>query len=171
MTNKHYVSPAGSYLAPYGSFYDGCTKIPDDAVEVSGPPAHGRQFWDSVAESWYDTKEYLGDYLADYRWRKETGGIVFNALNILTRDRDKLLIKSASEKAEADNDGTIEKQFKIANGFVTLTNAQIIDMHDALIGHIDDCFAAEAATCQKILDDILTSVAAVEADFDTEYSS
>ena len=85
---KDYVSPTGSYKKPYGGFSAGNPAIPGDAVEVSGPPEHGTQLWDNVAESWYHTKAHLGEHLAEYRWRKETGGIVFNALNIPTGDRD-----------------------------------------------------------------------------------
>lgn len=50
---KYYVDPSGNYQAPYGGYNDeNNPKLPNDAVEVSGPPPHGRCIWDVPTQQW-----------------------------------------------------------------------------------------------------------------------
>jgi hypothetical protein len=81
--------------------------------------------------------------LAAYRYTKEIGGVTVAGIVVATDDRSKMLIAGAY--AAAKNNVREEFKFKGGAGFVTLTKAQIDGVGDAVFGHVQDCYAAEAA--------------------------
>ena len=46
----------------------------------------------------------MKERLAEYRWEKETGGIVWNGVPIRTDDRSKMLLSGIQQKIEKDAD-------------------------------------------------------------------
>lgn len=88
-------------------------------------------------------------YAADKRWRVETGGAIVGGVTVATDDRSKVMIMGARIKADADPDYVVG--WKVADGgFVNLTAPQIIAVSNAVLAHVDACFAAEAALVAAI---------------------
>lgn len=86
---------------------------------------------------------------ATKRWNVETGGITFGGVPVHTDDRSKLMITGARIKADADANFTT--QWVTAGGsIVPLTAAQIIAIADAVLAHVDACFAAFATLAAAI---------------------
>lgn len=103
----------------------------------------------------------LTGYAADKRWRVETGGITVGGAPVATDDRSKTMIMGARIKADADQDYTVG--WKGADGsFVTLTAPQIIAISNAVLAHVDACFAAEADVVAAILDGTITTTQQVD---------
>lgn len=86
----------------------------------------------------------LLEYAALARWRKETGGILFNGLPILTDDRSKQMIMGARMAAEADP--LFRTMWAGADGNVyPLIAAQIIAISNAVAAHVNRCFEIYAS--------------------------
>lgn len=91
----------------------------------------------------------LPEYAADKRWRVENGGIYFHGIHIATDDRSKTMIMGARIKSNIDPNYTVG--WKGADGtFFTITAAQIIAISDAVLAHVDSCFATEAEIISAI---------------------
>lgn len=107
----------------------------------------------------------LNRYAADARWRKETEGITVSGLRIFTDDRSKMMVMGARIKAE--NDPNFSTQWKGADGeFVQVDAATIIAISDAVLAHVDSCFAVEATVLAGIEAGTITSAAEIDAVFD-----
>jgi len=106
-------------------------------------------------------KEALADYAAATRWQVETGGIVVGGIGVATDDRSKLMITGARIKADADPDFTT--RWKTAAGFATIDAATVIAISDAVLAHVDACFAAEAAVLAAIEAGDITTTAEIDA--------
>ncbi|MFD2677988.1 DUF4376 domain-containing protein [Camelimonas lactis] len=103
----------------------------------------------------------LAAYAADKRWQAETGGITVAGVPVATDDRSKTMIMGARIKADADSSYTVG--WKGADGsFVSLTAPQIIAISDAVLAHVDACFAAEAAVAAAITDGTVTTTQQVD---------
>lgn len=102
-------------------------------------------------------------YAADKRWRVETGGItVDGALPVATDDRSKIMIIGA--RVKADNDPGFTTQWKLPDGrFTTITSAAIISISNAVLAHVDACFAAEDRVLADIANGTITTVDEIEA--------
>lgn len=88
--------------------------------------------------------------LADLRWQKETGGFVWNGINIATDDRSQLKITGARLAALADEEYSV--RWKIGPGdFVELDAATLIALSDAVRTHVQACFDREAEHSEAIL--------------------
>jgi len=98
----------------------------------------------SLAEAKADTLAKL----ASSRYEAETAGITVNGATIATDRTSQALITGAALKATQD--GTYTCQWKTAQGFVTLTAAQIIAIADAVRDHVQGCFDAEATLAGQV---------------------
>ena len=106
----------------------------------------------------------LLDYVANKRWEKETGGIVLNGMALATDDRSKALITGARIAAENDPDFTTK--WKTADGsFVTVNASMIIAISDAMLEHVQECFATEAQVLADIENGLITTQQEVDAAF------
>lgn len=91
----------------------------------------------------------LTSYAADKRWRVETGGISVGGVPVATDDRSNVTIRGARIKADAEPAYVVG--WKGAKGsFVALTAPQIIAISNAVLAHVDACFAVEAAVVAAI---------------------
>lgn len=105
--------------------------------------------------------------LADFRWQKEIGGIVYNNLRIETTDRSKTLVTGAMLMA-AQNPATTF-QFKTTDDqYVEVAASDMLGIYAAIGLHVQSCFAKEQTVADQIK--ALTDVDAVIAfDFETAW--
>lgn len=106
----------------------------------------------------------LPAYAAMRRWQKEVGGIVVNGVPVATDDRSKMMLMGARLAAQADANFTT--RWKTPAGFVTLDAATFIALSDAVLAHVDACFATEAA----VLDDIAAGVITTAEQIDNAFA-
>lgn len=104
----------------------------------------------------------LRGYAADKRWRVETGGITVGGVTVATDDRSKTMIMGARIKADVDP-GYVVGWKGADGGFVELSAPQIIAISDAVLAHVDACFAAEAAVSAAIADGAVTTTQQVDS--------
>jgi hypothetical protein len=91
----------------------------------------------------------LRRYTADKRWRVETGGVSVGGIAVHTDDRSKMMIMGARVKAAADP--LFTTQWKTVDGaFVTIDALTVVALSDAVLAHVDACFAAEATVLAGI---------------------
>jgi hypothetical protein len=166
MSTKFYVTPSGTYL---GGFSEGNPSIPNDAIEVPDAPPDAFHTWDGA--SWTLSNAQLAAYLADYRWQRETGNIVYSGVPIATDDRSKMLLSSIQKEIADRNDPTHTRAVKTIVGFINLTDAQLSALYAAVIAHVQKCFDSEEATLTLINNNTVTTYAGVEAAFDAAYSA
>lgn len=106
----------------------------------------------------------LEGYAARKRWEKEVGGIEVAGTTVYTDDRSKMMIMGARIAAEADPG--FATQWKAADGsFVEIDAATIIAISDAVLAHVDACFAIEAQVLDGIGNETITSTAEIDAAF------
>lgn len=112
----------------------------------------------------YEMFADLGGYAADVRWRKETSGILVGGLLVATDDRSKQMIMGARIAAEADSGFTTP--WVGSDGSInTLNAAQVIAISNAVLAHVQTCFATFAAVSSEIADETITTRAQVDAAF------
>jgi hypothetical protein len=87
--------------------------------------------------------------LAVARYTAETAGITINGSTIATDRTSQAMITGAALKATQDE--TCSCQWKTAQGFVTLTAAQIIAIADAVRDHVQGCFDQEATLAGQVV--------------------
>lgn len=109
------------------------------------------------------TKEQLKVAAATKRWRVETGGITVSGAAIDTSRESQGKLTAAWAKAKADNTFTISNWKTSSGAFVTLDNATIIALCDAVLAHVQACFDAEAVVSAEIDAETITTTAQVEA--------
>lgn len=110
------------------------------------------------------TKIDLIAYAAQKRWEVETGGIILNGLEVHTDDRSKTLIAGA--RMGADNNPGFTAQFKSADGtFVMVDAPTVIAISDAVLTHVQNCFAIEDQVLSDIEHGTITTSAQVDAAF------
>lgn len=103
-------------------------------------------------------KAALRTSLADFRWRKETGGIVVGGLAVAT-DRETQTIVDRIVKAFDDGDITGVVKFKRGNGdWVQIGEAVARAIKAAGAQHVQACFARE---CE--IDDLIEAAVNVSA--------
>jgi hypothetical protein len=130
--------------------------LDDGSFEVDGPA-------DVLAKLQAGpSAERLLAYLAEKRWRLETGGYLWNG-HLVATDRDSRSIIGQERLAislgeRADPDG-----FKMGGELVMVSNADFIAMTDAIRAFVRACFAAEAMIAAQILAGTITSFAAIDA--------
>lgn len=109
----------------------------------------------ALASTLDQAKLALHETVTAMRWEKETAGITVNGVRVLTGIEDQNRIASVLAVGPASVD------FKAANGWVTLTLAQLQQIADAIGAHVQACFTAERAHHEAI--DALTDMAAAQA--------
>ena len=105
----------------------------------------------------------LKAYLADKRWQTEVGGIEVGGVQVATDDRSKMMIMGARMKAEADPSFTT--QWKSGDTFVTLNATTLIAISEAVLAHVDNCFAIEAQVRAGIDKGTIRTVAEIDHAF------
>lgn len=109
------------------------------------------------------TVEELLAYLAEKRWRVETGGCPFGGMVIKTDRESQIKMTAAWTRANADPAFSIPN-WKIAPGvFISLDNATILAVGDAVTAHIQACFDMEEALTAEILAGTITTYAEIDA--------
>jgi len=105
--------------------------------------------WRVVPRSLRDVRVTLRDRLAARRWEVETGGIALpDGTAVRTDEKTQTRLIAARVQAEAGS--LTELRWKMGDGFVTLTAAQITAIADAVAAHVAACFAAEDAVDAQI---------------------
>jgi hypothetical protein len=94
-------------------------------------------------------KALLKDVAAGKRWAKETGGAVWNGHAIHT-DRESQAKIIAAYVAAKDGVRTDPSGWKTPEGFLSVTNAQAIEMALTVQAHIQTCYDQEAAMIAQI---------------------
>lgn len=136
------------------------------AVDATGLTAYAGCGW-TLADGFSEpgsappSKADLIAYTADRRWRVETGGIVVGGVPVATDDRSKIMIIGARVKANANPE--FETAWKTAEGFILLDGPTLIAISDAVLAHVDACFAAEAAVLADIEAGTITTTAEIDA--------
>lgn len=106
----------------------------------------------------------LAEYAAAKRWEKEVGGVEVNGMTVATDDRSKMLISGARQGAE--NNDHFKVRFKFADGsFAEIDAPAIITISDAVLAHVQHCFAIEDRVQQAISDGTITSTSQIDTEF------
>lgn len=126
---------------------------------------------DDIIAAHPSLKWQLDMHLSSYRWAKEVGGILSQGYLIDTSDRSKALLDGAYLKVQADATPTATMDFKTGTGWQAITHANIELIALDVAEHVEKCFSAEKATHDKVWDGTLTTEAAVESEFETEYAA
>ena len=108
-------------------------------------------------------KTALKAYAAARRYAIETGGTTVGGIAIDTTRESQGKLTAAWAKAKSDPAFQINNWKTSQGAFVTLNNATIIVLGDAVLAHVQACFDAEAAAFAGIDDDTITSTAQVDA--------
>jgi hypothetical protein len=109
-------------------------------------------------------KAFLRSYAADKRWTVESGGCIDQNGNAIATDRDSQTKLIAEMVAIGANMRTDPSPWKLrGNGFVLLTNAQMIQAIMAARTHIANSFAGEAECLAAIEAGTITTPAQVDA--------
>ena len=80
-----------------------------------------------------------------------------------TDDRSKMMIMGARLKAEADPSFTT--QWKSGDTFVTLNATALIAISDAVLAHVDHCFAIEAQLSKGIANGTVNTTGEIDQAF------
>jgi hypothetical protein len=131
----------------------------------------------SAADDWPETSETLlaivagwspepvavdlYAYAAAKRYAVKTAGIVINGMSVMTDRASQALITGAYNYVDANPDVTV--QFKTTSGFVELTASQVKVVANAVAAHVQASFAAEGAVDQRIIADMITTTAEIDA--------
>lgn len=116
-------------------------------------------------------KIQLDEKLANYRWLKETGGILSNGYGVDTSDRSKVLINGAHNKVKEDNTPAATMSFKTATGWHDLTHSEVESIALDVADHVRKCFEAENSVSADIWAGNITDEATVYSTFDSEYAA
>lgn len=101
------------------------------------------------APSINDKKKAKRNEIAAARYVAETGGIEVDGVTIATDRGSQALLTAAVVTARLDLE--FKTRWKCANGrFVTLDAMQLRAIGDAVIAHVEACFAREAELCELV---------------------
>lgn len=103
-------------------------------------------------------------YAARKRWDREVGGVSVGGVAVATDDRSKMMVLGARMAAVADP-GFTTRWKTLEGAFVDLSSAQIVAISDAVLAHVDACFALEATVLADIAAGEITTAAEVDAAF------
>lgn len=118
---------------------------------------------------WLDIKRLRDPlaHLADYRWRKETGGIVLTSGVHMQTDRISQSQLSSTLIAMAEGMVAEPVKWKAISGWVDMSLADIRAAATEVAEHVAKCFAAEEAVVPQVAADPTIDV---EAAFDAAYA-
>lgn len=115
--------------------------IPLDTLTVTGVT---RTYPNPILRSLEDVRKAKLIALATHRYNVENGGMIWNATDVDTTDRTKMLVTGAF--AQADGNPQYTKSWKVAPGqYVALSNLQLKDLANAMDAHVTAAFKAEEA--------------------------
>jgi len=126
--------------------------------------AEGNQTTASLQEvlSPYNLFADLVSYAANKRWVKETGGITFNGAPVATDDRSKQMIMGARIAAAADPN--FVTPWVMDNGAIVELSAQaIVALSDAVLAHVQTCFAQFAQVQEGVAGGTIKTMKDVDA--------
>jgi len=112
-----------------------------------------------------EKEEIKTNYLANYRYEVENGGIDVNGTNVLTDQATRSNLIATRILAKEDSNYTAK--WKTPDGFVELNAAQIIGIADAVRDHVQNCFDAEATVLENL--STYTTESQIAAAFDAAY--
>ncbi len=96
-----------------------------------------------------EVRETLLANLADHRWRIETGGVELpNGARILTDRESQAQLTSAYQSLSMPFVESID--WKAADGWVTVTEAELRPIAQAVAQHVQGCFKAERQVSEQI---------------------
>ena len=107
-------------------------------------------------------------HLADYRWRKETGGFMLTSgVQVSTRRDSQAMLTST---LAALTQGMLQEpvRWKAESGWLDLTADQLRAMASEVAAHVSRCFGAEQRVAALLIADPALDV---EAAFDAEYGA
>lgn len=110
-------------------------------------------------------------YLADYRWKRETGGLLSQGHGVDTSDRSKALINGAYNWIKEQATPAAIMEFKTASGFQDLTHTTIELIALDVADHVRKCFHSEKVVYASIWADTTTTEVAVVTEFESEYAA
>lgn len=162
--------------AKYANIENNCAIISteeDGNILVTQPdaPAVWAALVQSITITPYDASGLLLDTLAEVRWQAEIGGIEVDGMPVPTDDRSKVLIAGACNQALMQDEPSFTRTFKINGVFVSVTNAQVLVIGDAIADHVQQCFDAEALVAQQITNGDITLPDDIAAAFDLAYET
>ena len=100
------------------------------------------QAWEIIPRTLADVKQAQIDALADYRWRKETGGVALPDGGAIDTTREAQA--QVSSAFNALSSGMIESaEWKSRLGWVTVTLAEFGLIAGMVAKHVQACFSAE----------------------------
>ncbi|WP_321337772.1 DUF4376 domain-containing protein [Breoghania sp.] len=122
--------------------------------------------WDAgksmVAEPSATTDELIAR-LASIRFEAETGGVTVNGMEIMT-DRESQA-KILAMRIAAKEDAAFAISWKARNGWFDLDAGEAVAMADAVLAHVQACFAAENVVTASIENGSITNMDGVGAAF------
>lgn len=112
------------------------------------------------------TKENLYKYLAEVRWNKEIAGTKWNDVFLPTDRESRVMITAAYTKAKENPNFNIPN-WKVGPGvFVTLTNANIIEIGDTITNYVQNQFDKEAELSVLINNGTITTFEEIDEKFE-----
>lgn len=106
----------------------------------------------------------LQAHVANARWKAETGGITVGGITVFTDDRSKMMLMGA--RVHATTDPGFTTPWKTSDGsFVILDAATITALSNAVLAHVNACFAREAEVQAAILEEEVTTTAEIDEAF------
>lgn len=107
----------------------------------------------------------LNDYLADKRYRVETGGIVVPSDPLMTCWTDRATQGMLARTVQLLDKGMLSEpvKVKVHGGFVSLTRAQVEAIGGAVAQHVQACFDIEADLAASIALGNVTTTAEIDA--------
>lgn len=155
--NYHTIDSNGYYIRSY--VIDPYGPLPGRGTQTDLPEITEDKFafWNGADWELHDEKpaEDLRPYkdakmklVTEFRWKKETGGIVVGDSLVATGIADQNRITSTISNAELA--GVTELDFKTVNGWVTITVDQVKGIAAAIALHVQSCFTKERILCEAI---------------------
>lgn len=128
-----------------------------------------RTNYEKARDEWIETlrlREPLA-HLADYRWRKETGGLTLTTGETILTTRESQ--SQMTSTITALTEGMVQEpvQWKAQSGWVSWTQAEIKAAATEVATHVAKCFSAEELVAVQIETDPTLDVEAV---FDLTYA-
>jgi hypothetical protein len=142
-------------------------------ANASDPEKHGRDIFADASEmtvgAFTIPPQAITDHIKAYRLKREYGGFTFGGMLIETDEKSERRVIGAWTKAKADSNYTVD-DWKTSQGFVNLSNTQLIMIGDAFDAHVQKCFSAEKTVSEAHAVTPYTSISAIETAFDNAYN-
>jgi hypothetical protein len=129
-------------------------------------PTGNAEVWNKKPDGYYTPEEWATEHpapvlsfdelktakydeIAAARYAAETGGCTVDGVTIATDRGSQALLTAAVVTARLDLE--FKTRWKCADGrFITLDAMQLRAIGDAVIAHVESCFAREAELCEQI---------------------